>query len=1284
VHCNINFAVHQTFLFRAEINDRNRNAARIGPLLWLFAPNSFINPLLRTNDRLRGGNELAKTYPYIDIAVMDGVRQRLAAGDALCLLSPSLDEVIWANASGARLFGFDAPGELIGIDPELSALAKRQIAAGQEGPVAVRLSTGVATQLAMLTAKKLTLPGEEPALLLSEAGGSAAPVDLIAGLDGESSHAALLDASGALLAQSPGMRRLGIEESDFIRLAGELKFEADRLVKRRIRTLFGDLPAGAGRISDEPEMSLLLIVESAAAAPAPAPLAPEVSAPATAPEAPVMRRFARYFADEDETSSREEAEDAPEVAAPVSIAEPAAPIILPEPFDLEAAHALEEIDDESAALAEEFAAAQEAAPIVETEPDAADVQALAEEPEALSQSIRFAWRIGADGKFSEVSPEFAQAVGSGPAYIVGRTFREVAQSFTFDTDGEIAALLERRETWSGRTVLWPIEGTDLRAPVDLAALPAHGRDRAFDGFKGFGIVRLADAVIDADGAGLAMKTPQAQAEPAADDPFRSETPALTIVRPSKPVIGQVINLGERRASRAEPSEAQEPKGNALNEVERSAFREIAERLREDERGRPSFGTRAKPPIIEHEPLPVAEPEPAAAEQAHFPTIEDAEPLALDLPAQAEHSADPEMDEAAALAASKYEEMLRDLIETADKPIEPEDLPALELAEPPGAKFDEMLRDILVTADVPQLDERLIKAKSAEEILRHAEERHRLENEALTNEVRPVEAEPMAGSALDEFDLVDSPETEAGELNLETAPPANGWEAPESDISKLRNFVPAHRDPDTSILSRLPTPVMIYSGKRVHFANAAFLDVTGYRSAEALEILGGIDQLIAGAHAEEGSGRISLRISGNGIKPFNTIIRSVPWDGTNAMMLTIREEGGAPSSAVRAFPRAETGDFETHALRREAAELSSILDTATDGVVILDADGNIRSMSQSAEALFGFDPAEIAGKPFSLLLATESQRSASDYISGMSGGGLASVMNDGREVIGREAHGRFIPLFMTIGRLQDSDGFCAVLRDMTQWKRAEEELIAARRQAEEASATKSEFLTRVSHEIRTPLNAIIGFSELMSEERFGPIGNQRYLDYSKDIHRSGRHVLDLVNDLLDISKIEAGEQEMNFEAVALNEALAESVALMQPQANRERVIIRSSFASTLPDVVADLRSIKQIALNLLSNAVRYTGAGGQVIVSTAYELNGEVVIRVRDTGAGMRQQDIDQAMKPFKQLSTVRRGRGDGTGLGLPLTKAMVEGNRAKFEISSTPGQGTLVEIKFPPMRVLAR
>ena len=136
-------------------------------------------------------------------------------------------------------------------------------------------------------------------------------------------------------------------------------------------------------------------------------------------------------------------------------------------------------------------------------------------------------------------------------------------------------------------------------------------------------------------------------------------------------------------------------------------------------------------------------------------------------------------------------------------------------------------------------------------------------------------------------------------------------------------------------------------------------------------------------------------------------------------------------------------------------------------------------------------------------------------------------------------------------------------------------------------------------------------------------------------------------------------------------------MMQPQANRERVIIRSSFASRLPDVVADPRSVRQIALNLLSNAVRYTQAGGQVIVSTAYEPSGDVVMRVRDTGIGMTHGEIEQALKPFKQINTLKRPRGDGTGLGLPLTKAMVEANRARFIINSTPGEGTLVEVSFP-------
>jgi signal transduction histidine kinase len=179
------------------------------------------------------------------------------------------------------------------------------------------------------------------------------------------------------------------------------------------------------------------------------------------------------------------------------------------------------------------------------------------------------------------------------------------------------------------------------------------------------------------------------------------------------------------------------------------------------------------------------------------------------------------------------------------------------------------------------------------------------------------------------------------------------------------------------------------------------------------------------------------------------------------------------------------------------------------------------------------------------------------------------------------------------------------------------------------------------------------------------------------------VVSLLNDLLDLSKIEAGKLELTFARVDLNMQVQQCVALMQPQANRERIIIRTSLAPTLPPVVADARSVRQIVINLLSNSVKFTGAGGQVIVSTTLNDNGEVVLRVRDTGVGMSEQDILVALEPFRQLATSTRWGSSGTGLGLPLTKALAEANRANFSITSRPNSGTLVEISFPSTRVLA-
>ena len=408
---------------------------------------------------------------------------------------------------------------------------------------------------------------------------------------------------------------------------------------------------------------------------------------------------------------------------------------------------------------------------------------------------------------------------------------------------------------------------------------------------------------------------------------------------------------------------------------------------------------------------------------------------------------------------------------------------------------------------------------------------------------------------------------------------------------------------------------------------------------------------------------------------------------------IEHESTAPAAGEDDPPEIASEGEPAHALvtdagaklalaQAEIAELGSILDTATDGVILLDPQGSIVSANRSAEALFGYE--ELAGRPLADLLAPESAELARNDLAGLGRDDVASLLNSGRELTGRVRQGGLIPLFMTVGRIRDrTDKLCAVFRDMTPWKKVEQELVEARRSAERASSAKSDFLARISHEIRTPLNAIIGFSEVMMEQRFGPIGNERYRDYLKDIHASGGHLLSLINDLLDLSKIEAGKLELTFAGVALNDLVQQCVAIMQPQANRERIIIRTSLPAGLPQVVADARSVRQIVLNLLSNSIKFTGAGGQVIVSTALDDDGEVILRVRDTGVGMSEKDIVTALEPFRQLATSPRGGSGGTGLGLPLTKALAEANRASFHIKSAPEEGTLVEIAFPPGHVLA-
>jgi PAS domain S-box-containing protein len=692
-----------------------------------------------------------------------------------------------------------------------------------------------------------------------------------------------------------------------------------------------------------------------------------------------------------------------------------------------------------------------------------------------SKTVRFLWRTDADDTITEITPPLAEVVGNAATDLLGRDFGDVAKYLEKEPDGPLARAFRQRETFSGIDVLWPISGAAAAVPVSLGALPAFKADRSFDGYRGFGVIRVDRLIAAEPRAFLDGESHTQEAEP------QSVANNVVLLRP-------LVDKQSVQGHNSEP----------LSDEEETAFREIAAALAEEA---------AKAETV-----------------AGVPVVKTAEKTLSDLAFQS------------SIAES--------------------------LAHNAAQIFDRLGIGILISRD----------------------------------------------------------------------------------------------------------DVPIYT-------NRFLLDFLGYADEDAFHAAGGMARIFEQVRA--GGDTVGLRTASGELAAVRGRLQMIDWDGMPATLITLR-----PDEEKELRNKLEA---EMRGLRSDADELTAILDTATDGLALIDGEGRILALNRSAEALFGYyDQAEVVGKPFTILLARDSQEKAQQYFEGLKSDAVASLLNDGREVIGQPRQGGTIPVFLTLGRIGAGSAlkYCALLRDMTHWKKVEEELDAARREAERASALKSDFLAKVSHEIRTPLNAILGFAEVIMEERFGPIGNERYRDYLKDIHTSGAHVMSLVNDLLDLSKIEAGRLDLDFVAVDPNQVITECVGLMQPQANSERVIMRLALAPHLPKILADKRSLRQIILNLLSNAVKFNEPGGQVIIATALADDGHAVIRIRDTGIGMSEDDLETALEPFRQLATSRQTTG--TGLGLPLTKALVEANRAFFSIKSKKNEGTLVEIAFPPARLLSR
>jgi PAS domain S-box-containing protein len=471
----------------------------------------------------------------------------------------------------------------------------------------------------------------------------------------------------------------------------------------------------------------------------------------------------------------------------------------------------------------------------------------------------------------------------------------------------------------------------------------------------------------------------------------------------------------------------------------------------------------------------------------------------------------------------------------------------------------------------------------------------------------------------------------------------------------------------SLLDRMPFGVLIYRLSQLLFANRAFLDWSGYPNLESLVEAGGTDGLMVAPGAikldQGGGGTFAIASPRDEADRAEGHLLQVDWQGDAAFALVTipRADAAMASSAALAQARAEIG------------ELSALVELAADGVVMIDGNACIVSLNRGAQALFGYGATELAGRLFADLLASNSIELAHRCLDGLRHADAAGPLADAHEIVGRERQGRLIPLVVTFGRVgARGDRFCALFR-RDAGRQAAPDLTAAPHQTELESGARSESLARMPHEIRAPLNAIIAFSAAMMEERFGPVGDDRYGRYLQDIHAAGATLITLINDLLDMSKVEAGKLDLFFTSIPVNDLIQQCVAIMQPEANRERIIVRTSLSQRQPLILADARSVRQVMLNVLSDSIKSTAAGGHVIVSSALGNQDEVIVRIRDSGPGTGENVTATATQP----------EAVGTGLRLPLSKALAQANGARFAITSNPDSGTLVELTFPAVRIAA-